>query len=64
MASREVKAPAIKPGLPMEEEQAVQRGPLRVWGDHRKGKQAAVPNGHQDGLDPQILKVNAGIAWT
>lgn len=48
----------------MEEEQAVQRGPLRVWGDHRKGKQAAAPNGHQDGLDAQILRVNAGIAWT
>lgn len=40
LASREVKAPAIEPGLPAGEEQAVQRGLARVRGKHRKGKQA------------------------
>ena len=66
LASREVKTPAVKPGLPVGEEHVGQRGPPRVGAVTRQEKQATVPNGHQGRPDAQNLPSGErwGFTWT
>lgn len=66
LASREVKTPAVKPGLPVGGEHVGQRGPPRVGAMTWQEKQAIVPNGHQGRPDAQNLpsRERCGFTWT
>lgn len=58
-----VKTPAIKPGLPVGEEQGVQRWPSSGGDEERQERWASVPLRHQDQSDTQDLTQEVSTRW-